>query len=95
MNNFGNRQNTTWMRLKGCRTWCSNPKHGPFLRAGLDGERARITFTCEGDGRAVQSFLQTILGRRLERAHEDFSRKGGKVQSLYSELNYEVIEEEN
>ena len=57
--------------------------------------RARITFTCEGDARAVQSFIQTTLGRRLERALEDFSKtpKGRKAPRLYNELKFEILDE--
>ena len=91
------RSQTKWMRLFGLSRWVSNPKHrGGFLMAsdvGSEKPRARITFTCEGDAHALRSFIQTILGRRLERAFDDFSKKNIKIHGSYNELKFETLDE--
>ena len=92
------RSQTKWMRLFGVRRWVANPKHGAFLMAEGEGSgksRAKITFTCEGDADAVRSFIQTTLGRRLERAFDDFSKtpKGSKIHGSYNELKFETLDE--
>mgnify|MGYP001233282486 CR=1 FL=1 len=90
---------TKWMTLKGCKTWCSNPKHGPFLQnTGVkhpeDNRKARITFTCEGNATSVSQFLCVTLSRRLERAFDDHQRKKGHLYSTTNTLKFEIIEEE-
>ena len=92
------RSQTKWMRLFGVKRRAANTKHGAFLMAsdnGSEKSRARITFTCEGDADAVRSFIQTILGRRLERAFDDFSKtpRGRKIHGSYSELKFETLDE--
>jgi len=90
---------TKWMRLKGCRKWCSNQKHGPFLECDLkhyphekEGY-SKITFECYGKQSEVESFLSTLLGRRLERALEDWSKKDNRKSLSDNKLTYEIIKD--